>query len=346
MITDRLDGALTNGSQVMARAVITELSRWFDLRIIVRQDKDELPPQVTHQVSLIYNFGCTAFSAACTAAVHAIDPSIPVINHFQLVLPEYARQEGYDQTDAAALGEHCRELAGLAACNIFPSFSELNRVIRLEWPIQYANNLVIRNAFVPAAGSAAVTTAPASIRFLAAGRFSDYVKGADLLYRAFSEYYTLDPGAHLYIAGDEQRFTRLLRGIPRNAWTFLGWLEREELHAWLKEADVFIIPSRYEPFGLVALEAMAMGTPVISMAIGGLAEIIHHGHTGWLSDPRQGSLGLRNAMEEAALQKDRLPQMGQLARNTVESRFSLNEMVAEIRKVIDHLIFRHELVSY
>lgn len=357
VITDRLDGAPTNGAQVMARALIAGLSMSFDLRLVVMQDREQLPDLLTGQIAVIYNFGCTAFSSELTATLHARDPTIPVINHFQLILPEYARQEGYRDPESTALGEHCRIVAECAACNIFPSFSELNCVLRLGWSITHADNRVIPNAFVPAARAdphaageppiAFIPKSPGSpkLNFLAAGRFSDYVKGADLLYRAFSEYYETNPAAHLYIAADEQRFIRMLRPLPEHAWTFLGWLDRRDLYAWLSAADVFIMPSRYEPFGLLAIEAMAMATPVIAMASGGPAEIIHHGHTGWLCDPREGSLGLKRAMEEAETQKDRLPQMGAYARAAVETSYSLPGMTARVKQLFDNLLFHHELVS-
>lgn len=60
-----------------------------------------------------------------------------------------------------------------------------------------------------------------------------------------------------------------------------------------RAADV-IVRSRYEAFGLVVL---CMGTPVIATRVGGLQEIVHHGVTGWLSPPHEGSRGLRDAME-------------------------------------------------
>ena len=51
-------------------------------------------------------------------------------------------------------------------------------------------------------------------------------------------------------------------------------------------ADVLVVPSVYEPFGIVALEGMAAGTPVVATNIGGLSEIIEHDRTGVLVYPR------------------------------------------------------------
>lgn len=55
----------------------------------------------------------------------------------------------------------------------------------------------------------------------------------------------------------------------------LGLLSRASLFVWYRAADTVVVPSRYEPLGLVALEAQSVGTPVVAAQIGGLAEIVH-----------------------------------------------------------------------
>ena len=61
---------------------------------------------------------------------------------------------------------------------------------------------------------------------------------------------------------------------------FLGHVPDDVLHALYRLATVAIFPSLYEPFGIVALEAMGLGVPVIVSAVGGLDEIVQHGHNG------------------------------------------------------------------
>jgi N-acetyl-alpha-D-glucosaminyl L-malate synthase BshA len=62
---------------------------------------------------------------------------------------------------------------------------------------------------------------------------------------------------------------------------FLGKQERFE--AWLAAADVFVLPSETESFGLAALEALSCGVPVVAADVGGLPEVVTHGVTGWLA---------------------------------------------------------------
>jgi len=62
--------------------------------------------------------------------------------------------------------------------------------------------------------------------------------------------------------------------------TFLGWIDDGVLHSLYRVADVIVVPSRYEPFGLVALEAMASGCPCIVADTGGLREVVPHEEAG------------------------------------------------------------------
>src|SRR5204862_8099890 len=62
--------------------------------------------------------------------------------------------------------------------------------------------------------------------------------------------------------------------------TFLGWIGDDVLHSLYRIADLTVVPSIYEPFGLVALEAMASGCPCIVADTGGLREVVPHEDVG------------------------------------------------------------------
>jgi glycosyltransferase involved in cell wall biosynthesis len=63
---------------------------------------------------------------------------------------------------------------------------------------------------------------------------------------------------------------------------FTGWLSATELARWYEAADIQIVPSRYEPFGMVVLEGMLYGLPIVAAAVGGPQEILEHDKTGLL----------------------------------------------------------------
>lgn len=86
---------------------------------------------------------------------------------------------------------------------------------------------------------------------------------------------------------------------------FLGFLDREELPSFYAALDVFAFPSPVETQGLVALEAMACGTPVVGVDAGALSETIEHGETGLLY-PRGDLQGFADALERALATNDHL----------------------------------------
>ncbi len=81
-------------------------------------------------------------------------------------------------------------------------------------------------------------------------------------------------------------------------------------------ADVFVYPSDYDPFGMVASEAMATGIPVVLGQDIGAAELVQHGHNGMLCDPSQNA-SIRQALETIAADPALAHQMGRLARSTI-----------------------------
>lgn len=100
------------------------------------------------------------------------------------------------------------------------------------------------------------------------------------------------PQAHLALVGDGPYRQTLERHFARTPTHFVGYLQGKELASAFASADAFILPSRTETLGLVLLEAMAAGCPVVAARSGGITDIVTDGVNGYLFDPAnpQGAL--------------------------------------------------------
>jgi glycosyltransferase involved in cell wall biosynthesis len=112
------------------------------------------------------------------------------------------------------------------------------------------------------------------------GRF-DRQKGLDILLNAAAAF---EGRVRVRVIGANVVDQAEARRIPSNV-TFLGWKSAPEIETELENCDVVVMPSRWESFGLVALEAMRAGRPVLASRIGGLSEVVSHNVTGLLFAP-------------------------------------------------------------
>ncbi|MGW6336382.1 glycosyltransferase family 4 protein [Nocardia rhamnosiphila] len=125
-------------------------------------------------------------------------------------------------------------------------------------------------------------------RLLYVGRL-EYEKGVQDAIAALPRIRRAHPGTVLTVAGVGTQF-EWLRQLARThrvarAVHFAGQLDHAELLGWLHGADAIVLPSRYEPFGIVALEAAAAGTPLVTSTAGGLGEAVIDGVTGASFEP-------------------------------------------------------------
>jgi glycogen synthase len=111
-----------------------------------------------------------------------------------------------------------------------------------------------------------------------------YEKGFQLALEAMPEVIAAVPGTRFLVAGSGTHEAELKAqaeklGLMEHG-TFLGWIGDDVLHTLYGIADLTVVPSIYEPFGLVALEAMASGCPCIVADTGGLREVVPHEEAG------------------------------------------------------------------
>lgn len=118
------------------------------------------------------------------------------------------------------------------------------------------------------------------------------LKGLDVLFRAVAALEDLGNITLNVVGGDEnsQEKARLQTLASRMKLTqnvrFIGSVRQDELPLHYNAADVCVLPSHYESFGLAALEAAACGRPVVASAVGGLPAIVRNGSTGFLVEPK------------------------------------------------------------
>lgn len=168
------------------------------------------------------------------------------------------------------------------------------------------------------------------------GRF-EARKGFDIACDAFRRVLGQLRDVEIHFVGDalddKGRAEIVARGagalIDDRRVTFHGAVSRRELDRIYFDSDLVVMPSRYESFGLVAIEAMAAGTPVAALASGGLAEVVREGKTGFLlpADVRDGA-ALAERIVRLARDPALLRQMKQAAHKAYEDHYTVERMVA------------------
>jgi glycosyltransferase involved in cell wall biosynthesis len=119
--------------------------------------------------------------------------------------------------------------------------------------------------------------------------------------------------------------------------SMLGPQDHGAMLSAMAEADIVVVPSRFEGFGLTALEGMALGRPVLATTAGGLPEVIEHGVSGWLvppNDPAALAQGLANLLGDVPL-RARLAAAG---RQRAQEKFSLAAIAAQLRSIYEEAI--------
>jgi D-inositol-3-phosphate glycosyltransferase len=107
------------------------------------------------------------------------------------------------------------------------------------------------------------------------------------------------------------------------------------LSSWYRAADVVLVPSRSESFGLVALEAAACGTPVVAAGVGGLRTLVDHGFTGFLVEGRDPAVYAAYANE--ILDNELLALEMSVRSAERAGRYTWSLAAARLRRLLDDL---------
>ncbi|HXH22922.1 MAG TPA: glycosyltransferase [Dehalococcoidia bacterium] len=169
------------------------------------------------------------------------------------------------------------------------------------------------------------------------------LKGVDILINAAAMLESDVECSVLIVGGDESSTAQMtqLKGLASDLGighrvAFIGAVDHEKLPLFYNAADVCVVPSHYESFGLVAVEAMACGVPVVASRVGGLTGTVKDGETGYLVPwlcPEPFAERIEMLLENESLRRN----LGEAAREAV-ARFRWGNVAARILQVYDALL--------
>lgn len=162
------------------------------------------------------------------------------------------------------------------------------------------------------------------INLLFVGRF-DAPKGLDYLLENFSKCKRKD--IHLFVIGDNVvGDSEKIPMVNTEKVTFCGWIPHNQLNGYYKSCDAVIMPSRWEAFGLVAVEAMKYGKAVIASDQGALPELVEDGENGYIF-PFDSPDALTHLL--SGLDKEKLADMGRKAEKIFQKKYQMERMIEE-----------------
>jgi D-inositol-3-phosphate glycosyltransferase len=180
------------------------------------------------------------------------------------------------------------------------------------------------------------------------GRF-DPRKGIETLVRAVGESPIREiPNVHLVIGGgsrpgrsdglERERIEGIVSALGiESITTFTGRISDDDLPFYYAAADVCVVPSHYEPFGLVAIEAMASCTPVVASDVGGLQFTVVPHETGLLAQPKDVA-GFAEAIAQILNDSDYAQKLGSAARQRIVEKFSWDGVAGQLSQLYGNLL--------
>jgi len=315
-------------------------------------DAVRFPDLETHQIGMLLE----ALEDALDDAIDAFRPDVVHVHHASVLawaaqrrcsakgVPYLVTAHGTDLLTAEADARYVAPtLAALSKAELVTVVSDHTRRRLLEVlgpTIPDSRIAIIPGAVDPERFSAngPVDLAASRLRrpdskvVLFCGRLSR-LKGCEHLVDA-----ARDIDAEVFVLGDGPERAALMRRTRDNDRVhFVGYVREPLLQQFYRRADVQVVPSvSDEAFGLVCVEAMASGTPVVATALGGIPEIVVHGDCGLLVEPGNAAAiaeAVNHLLARPALRR----RMGDRARRLVEERFTWDVVASRLGLALEHL---------
>lgn len=333
---------LQNGLRPLAGAVWRQLRRdpgafWQGVRAASAMSRGGVRPWPYHMVYLAHACQIMDWLQARPADhLHAhFGTNTAEIAHLVRVLggPGYSfTVHGMDEADNAQALHFQRKIEGADFAVAISGFSR-SQLMRAVTPDLWSRIKVVHcgledEAFTPA------PPPPADAGFLCIGRLSPE-KGHLVLLDAFAALRRDHPRVTLTLAGDGDMRPQIQARIDQLGLTeavrITGWISADQVSQELAHCHTLVQPSFIEGLPVVIMEAMAAGRPVISTYVGGIAELVQPGRTGWLVTAGDDQ-ALTAAMAEAlALPPERREKMAQHALRRARQRHSIRTEAARLQ---------------
>lgn len=210
-----------------------------------------------------------------------------------------------------------------------------------RWPIDTGRTVVIPHAFVPPASLLAMDPDSETQRVVFLGRLEvrkgvlEFAAAIPRILRAFPEARFRFVGRSLPLPGSGRDIAEVIRArLGRHAARaeFTGGLDHAAAMDALGDADIVVLPSHFEAFGFVSLEAMAAARGVVASSAGGMAEIVEDGRTGLLVPPKSPA-AIARAVAGLLADPDRRRAMGRAARERVLTAYA-PEVIAPMQEAL------------
>ena len=277
--------------------------------------------------------GNSKIRAVLAAHLASVGTRVVATQHF--VQPAYTQRVGWKGQMAASLH---RLVNGLVAGHVAVSRAVQDAALaRREVPAArmtvVPNGICLPQLPPPAQAQAirAELAIPASVPLIATVARLSPEKGVTFLLRALPLLHT---NGHLLIVGDGDLRQELEADVASMGLServhFLGF--RTDVLDLVSAADVFVLPSLAEPFGIALVEAMALAKPTVAVAAGGPLEIVAKSVTGLLVPPADPA-ALAQAIQRLLDQPEDARAMGQAGRERVAKRFSAETMARQTEQV-------------
>ncbi|HUJ08296.1 MAG TPA: glycogen synthase [Streptosporangiaceae bacterium] len=300
-----------------------------DLAMAAAVGSADLVHSHTWYANLAGHLAATLYGIPHVMTVHSLEP----------LRPWKAEQLG----GGYALSSWCEKVAVESAAAVIAVSAGMRSDALAAYPALHPGRVhVIRNGidtteYAPDPGTDALAMHgidPGRPYVLFVGRITRQ-KGLSVLLRAAEH---LDPAIQLVLCAGladtpelEAEVTGLVEHL-RSARTGVTWipgmLPKAQVIQLLSHATVFVCPSLYEPLGIVNLEAMACGAPVVASRVGGIPEVVVDGQTGLLVPPDDPA-ELAKAIMSLADDKERAAAMGAIGRRWVTAEFSWAAIAAQ-----------------